>query len=74
MWVALDATYYNGGRTVVDQVIRADLQGSSRLGVTFSFPVNQRQSLKVVMARGLTSRFGSNLSTIAVGWQYIWHK
>jgi len=74
MWVALDATYYNGGRTVVDKVVKADLQSSSRLGATFSFPVNQRQSLKVVMAKGVTSRFGHNLSTIAVGWQYTWHK
>jgi hypothetical protein len=74
MWVALDATYYNGGRTVVDGVIKADVQSNSRLGATFSFPVTQRQSLKVLTAKGLTSRFGGNLSTFAVGWQYAWHK
>jgi hypothetical protein len=74
MWLALDGTYYNGGRTVVDKVVKADLQSSSRLGVTYSFPLNQRQSLKVVMAKGVTSRFGRNLSTIAVGWQYVWNK
>jgi hypothetical protein len=74
MWVALDATYYNGGRTVVDNILKADLQSNSRVGTTFSFPLSQRQSIKLIWARGLTSRFGGNLSTVTVGWNYTWIK
>jgi hypothetical protein len=74
MWVAFDATYYNGGRTVVNSVVKADVQSNSRVGATFSFPVTSRQSLRVATAKGLTSRFGGNLNAIAVGWQYAWLK
>ena len=74
MWVALDATYYNGGRTVVDNVVKADLQSNSRLGATFSLPLTQRQSLRVNVAKGVTARFGGHLNSIAVSWQYAWHK
>jgi hypothetical protein len=71
-WLAVDANYYNGGRTVTDGVVKADVQSNSRLGVTCSLPVGQRQSLKVAWAKGLTARFGGNLNIVAAGWQYTW--
>jgi Putative MetA-pathway of phenol degradation len=74
MWLALNATYYTGGRTVVNGVVNADTQKNSRLGGTFSLPVGSRQSIKVAWAKGVTARFGGDLSTVAVGWQYTWLK
>jgi hypothetical protein len=74
MWLAGNATYYTGGRTIVDDTVNADRQGNSRVGATFSFPVGQSHSVKVAYARGLTARIGGDLSTISVGWQYIWLK
>jgi hypothetical protein len=74
MWLAGNATYYTGGRTVVDGKVNADQQRNSRVGATFSFPVGQSHSVRVAYARGLTARFGGNLSAIAVGWQYVWLK
>jgi hypothetical protein len=72
MWVALNATYYTGGRTTVDGVLNADTQRNSRLGGTFSLPLNNRQSIKVAWAKGMTARFGGDLNTVAVAWQYAW--
>jgi len=72
MWAALDTGYYTGGRTVINHVINADRQANSRMGGTFSFPVTQRQSVKVAFARGLTTRFGGDMTTVVVGWQYAW--
>ena len=72
MWVAFSGTYYNGGRTVVNQVVNADLQSNTRYGATFSYPINQRQSVKAAFMRGLTTRIGSNLNSFTVGWQYTW--
>jgi hypothetical protein len=72
MWASINATYYTGGRTVVNDVINADMQKNSRIGATFSLPLNERQSLKVAYAKGLTARFGGDLNTIAFGWQYAW--
>jgi hypothetical protein len=72
MWLAADATYYTGGRTIVNGVINADRQANGRLGATYSLPLNQRQSIKVSVAKGVTARFGGNLTTVAVAWQYAW--
>jgi hypothetical protein len=72
MWLALNATYYTGGRTVVNGVVNADTQKNSRLGGTFSLPLNSRQSVKVAWAKGVTARFGGDLNTFAAGWQYTW--
>ena len=70
MWVSVNGTYYAGGRTVLNDVVNADAQKNSRVGATFSLPLNDRQSLKVVWAKGVTARFGGNLNTIGVAWQY----
>jgi hypothetical protein len=71
-WVAVNASYYTGGRTTVNGVVNADRQGNSRIGITGSIPLNQKQSVKVAYAKGVTTRFGGHLSTFAVGWGYTW--
>src|SRR5262245_32617849 len=72
MWISGNATYYAGGRTEVNGVSNNDVQGNSRVGATFSFPVSQKQSIKVVWAKGVTARFGGDLNTVAIAWQYTW--
>ena len=39
IWVALDGTYYTGGRTTIDGEEGNDLQKNSRLGATVALPV-----------------------------------
>jgi hypothetical protein len=72
MWLAGDATFYTGGRTTLDGRLNADAQRNSRLGATFSFPFGPKHSVKVLWAKGVTARFGGNLNTISVGYQYSW--
>jgi outer membrane putative beta-barrel porin/alpha-amylase len=72
MWLALDATWYAGGRTTVDGVKNADRQENSRLGLTYALPVSKTHSLKFAYAKGATRRVGSKLDTISVGWQFLW--
>ena len=74
MWVSGNATFYTGGSTVLDGTANEDRQRNARIGATFSLPLNQRQSLKVVWAKGVTTRIGGKLNTIAVAWQYAWVK
>ncbi|HSE33549.1 MAG TPA: transporter [Pyrinomonadaceae bacterium] len=74
MWASANATYYRGGQTVVDGRANDDRQGNSRIGATYSLPLNDRQSLKIAWAKGLTTRFGGSLNAIAVVWQYTWLK
>ena len=72
MWISFNGTYYRGGQTVVNGTANNDRQANSRIGVTYSLPLTQRQSLKVAWARGVTTRLGSSLDTVVVGWQYTW--
>jgi len=74
MWVSGNATFYRGGSTVINDKENEDRQENARIGATFSLPLNQRQSLKVAWAKGVTTRIGGNLNTIAFGWQYAWFK
>lgn len=72
LWIAGDGTWYSGGRTTVDGLEKADLQRNSRIGVTVSFPIAGRQSLKVSASTGATTRVGSDFRTIAAAWQVSW--
>ena len=72
MWLALNGTYYTGGRTSINGVASDDRQKNTRIGATYSFPINKNQSIKIVGAKGVTTRIGGDLSTVAVTWQYMW--
>lgn len=74
MWVSGNATFYRGGSTVLNDTENEDRQRNARIGATFSFPLNQRQSFKVAWAKGVTTRIGGNLNTIVFVWQYAWFK
>jgi hypothetical protein len=51
---------------------KADVQSSSRLGVTLTLPLGRRSALNVAWATGFTTRIGADFDTIAVGLQTVW--
>jgi hypothetical protein len=71
-WVALDGTYYTGGRTHVNGVRSNDLQQNSRLGATLALPLTRSQSLKLAYNRGTTVRVGGNFTTFGITYQLRW--
>jgi hypothetical protein len=72
LWVALDATGYRGGQTTVNGVEKENLQENSRVGVTLSLPVGVRQSVKLALSDGATTRVGATFRTFTIAWQYSW--
>jgi hypothetical protein len=72
MWIALNTTYYEGGRTTVNGTLNDDRQENSRVGLTFSMPAGKSYSLKFNWSRGATTRFGSSFDTYGVALQYAW--
>jgi len=74
MWISGNATFYAGGSSIVNGIVNKDRQQNSRVGATFSLPLNQQQSLKVAWAKGVTTRIGGSLNSIVIGWQYTWLK
>ncbi len=61
LWLAFNATYYDGGRSTIDGVEKDDRQSNSRYGLTLSVPVAQRQSLKLNWNDGATTRVRQRL-------------
>lgn len=74
IWAALDGTYYWGGHTTMDGVEGDDLQKNTRLGCTFSFPMNLHNSLKILASTGVSTRTGTDYNSVGVVWQYRWGK
>jgi len=72
IWLAVDGTYYTGGRTTVDGVEGNDLQKNWRVGLTVALPINRYNSLKLYATTGVFTRTGSDFDTVGVAWQYRW--
>jgi hypothetical protein len=73
LWLAVDFTYWYGGRTSVDGLeSETTLQANSRLGLTGSVPLTRSQSLKFSYSDGVIIRVGGNFRIFSVGWQYGW--
>lgn len=72
IWVALNGTYYTGGRTTVDGAQGDDLQQSSRLGATVVLPVDRHNSIKLYGSTGVSTRTGSDFDAVGIAWQYRW--
>src|SRR3954471_5272903 len=70
-WLAVNATWYSGGRTTIDSVDKADLLRNARLGATWAQPLNARQSVKVSYNAGATTRRGADFRTITAAWQFV---
>jgi len=72
IWLALDGTFYAGGRATVDGVEQAAVQQNSRLGATLAIPVNKHHSVKLYASSGVSTRTGTNFDTVGAAWQYRW--
>jgi hypothetical protein len=71
MWVAIDATWYEGGASQTGSGAPSPRMNNSRVGATFSLPVGKRQSFKVAYSGGLSVRTGTNFRSLSVGWQWL---
>ncbi len=71
-WASVDATYFTGGRSTLNDTLNNDLQQNWRLGGTLAFPVNIHNSIKFYASSGVSARTGNNFDLVGVAWQYRW--
>ena len=72
MWLAIDGTYYTGGRTTVNGKQNFDLQQNSRVGITLATPCGRAQSLKFAYSHGARTTIGGDFDTVGISYQYLW--
>jgi hypothetical protein len=73
-WVALDTTFFTGGRSSTDNRPSSDYQGNSRVGATFGLAIKQRHALRVSYFNSVTTRVGGSLRSIGVAYSILWLK
>jgi len=71
LWGALDATYYEGGRTTTDGQ-KGEQLGHARLGLTVALSMSRHQSIKFYGSNGIYSRSGDDFWAAGVLWQFRW--
>lgn len=72
IWTAFDVVGYRGGRTTVNGKEGDDIHENVRVGVTLSFPVTHRSSIKLYGSTGAYQRIGANMNTGGIAWQVRW--
>jgi hypothetical protein len=72
LWLALDATYYVGGRTATNGVPGDTRFSNTRVGATFSVPVARGHTIKFLAATGVSARVGSRFNTYGIAYQFLW--
>jgi hypothetical protein len=71
-WVGFSATHYEGGATTLNGAARDDRLTGSRVALTFSLPVDRRNSIKLTASSGLYARAGSDFDSLGMAWQHLW--
>jgi hypothetical protein len=72
VWLAIDATHYEGGETTTNGMRSSDLQSNTRVGLTASVPINAKHSVKIAASTGVSTRTGTDFDSLAAVWQYAW--
>jgi hypothetical protein len=72
IWGSVDATYFAGGRTTLNEVLQVDRQQNWRMGATLAFPVDRYNSIKLYASKGVSARTGNSFDLLGIAWQYRW--
>jgi hypothetical protein len=71
MWVGININWFNGGKTVIDDLPAGSVINSSRIGATWSMPLSRSQSVKLQANTGTFKEIGLNYDSISLGYQYV---
>ena len=71
MWVSINGTWFNGGKTLIDDTPQGDLADNWRVGATWSVPIAKGQSLKLQFHVGAFTASGYDYNTVSLVYQHI---
>jgi hypothetical protein len=71
-WLSINANYFFGGETFVDDSPSQAKQENSRLGFTWNVALNPANVLQFTVNRGVITRVGNDSTTLSLAWLYRW--
>lgn len=71
IWIGVDANWFNGGKTTINNKSAGDLKDNWRVGATLSTPITKSQSLKFQVNAGAFKNTGLNYDIFSVSYQYV---
>ena len=72
MWLAFDFTYFAGGKMMVENRVTSTYQSNTRIGGTYGFLLSPRQALRFTCFTGVTTRVGTDITSVGMAYQFIW--
>ena len=71
-WASLDANFYVGGRTRIDEQEQANLQRNSRIGATVVYPLTRGHAVRSSYSTGIVTETGGDFEMFTLSYLYIW--
>jgi len=71
-WLGVDAGYFVGGHTTVNDLTNNDRQEGPRFGATLALPVTRNHSVKIYAQTGFNADREHDFDTVGIAWQYRW--
>jgi hypothetical protein len=71
-WASLDANFYVGGRTRIDEQEQANLQRNSRIGATVVYPLVRGHAIRSSYSTGVVAETGGDFEMFTLSYLYIW--
>ena len=71
MWIGVNSNWFNGGKTLIDNISSGDLKDNYRMGATFSMPFAKKHSVKFQFHVGAFTNTGYDYNLYSIGYQYI---
>ncbi|MCD4664557.1 MAG: hypothetical protein K8R68_04735 [Bacteroidales bacterium] len=72
IWVAVSIGRTAMGETIVNDIEKNDLQNNSRFGAAFAYKLNKHNALKFGFSSGVSTRYGTNFTTVLLAYQFMW--
>lgn len=71
MWISLNATWFDGGKTIVDGIPNGQALDNWRVGGVFSFPLGKGHSLKIQYHDGAFTSRGYDYRMVLLAYQWV---
>ena len=73
-WVAVDWSFYTGGRSNVNRQDRPDYMGNARWGISYAISLRPRHAIKFSYFGGYVTRVGTDIRSVGISYNIVWRK